>query len=278
MTKKRFLAFAIVLALMLTLLPAATLAANPWVWIDHNSTYNTSSFDQGLFKVNDSVVLTADAFNFIPTSYQWYTNTTDNRGTATTIGGATGQSYTFTATAGVSYYWCVASSAAETATGGIGIFVEENPPKGAVTTQPRDQTVPIGSTATFTFDAEIIPSNATPISFQWYRSTDGGDNFYIINHANGKSYTTDPVTAANNGDLYICDILYEYTDPTLSSNDGPVVLDSTDLVLLTVIDPKTADVPETGDESAPLLWAGLIVLSLAGLAAGAVSRRKKENG
>ncbi len=63
-----------------------------------------------------------------------------------------------------------------------------------ITTQPTDQTVCIGTNATFT--------SASPLAtnFQWYVNT--GSGFVIIPTANSASYTVNSVTAAQNGYLY----------------------------------------------------------------------------
>ena len=62
------------------------------------------------------------------------------------------------------------------------------PPTLQFTLQPQSATVNAGETATFTVNALIIPENG-PISYQWYRSTDGGFAFAAITGATSASYS-----------------------------------------------------------------------------------------
>ena len=62
------------------------------------------------------------------------------------------------------------------------------PPTLQFTLQPQSVTVNAGETATFTVNAIIIPENGT-ITYQWYRSTDGGFAFAAITGATSVSYT-----------------------------------------------------------------------------------------
>ena len=64
------------------------------------------------------------------------------------------------------------------------------PPAAATlqfTLQPQNVTVNVGETATFTVTAQIIPTDG-PISYQWYRSTDGGFAFAAITGATSATY------------------------------------------------------------------------------------------
>ncbi len=68
----------------------------------------------------------------------------------------------------------------------------------SVTSQPTNQTVLVGSTATFSVTAT---GGITP-SYQWQISTNAGATFANINAATNTSYTTPVTTLANNGALY----------------------------------------------------------------------------
>jgi hypothetical protein len=69
-------------------------------------------------------------------------------------------------------------------------------PAAAITTQPADQSVLAGTTATFT----VVASNA--ISYQWQISTDSGSSFSDINSATAASYTTAATEVADSGTQY----------------------------------------------------------------------------
>ncbi len=66
--------------------------------------------------------------------------------------------------------------------------------KPAITTQPSDQTVNLGQTATFS----VTASGSAPLSYQWRKN---GDN---ITGAISASYTTPATTAADNGATFRC--------------------------------------------------------------------------
>src|SRR5579872_1913423 len=59
----------------------------------------------------------------------------------------------------------------------------------SITVQPANQTVPLGQSATFS----VTATGAAPLSYQWQKN---GAN---ISGATGASYTTPPVTNADNG-------------------------------------------------------------------------------
>lgn len=75
----------------------------------------------------------------------------------------------------------------DTGGGGGGGGTPPAPPTLQYTLQPQSATVNVGETATFTVAAQILPENG-PISYQWYRSTDGGFAFAAITGATGTSY------------------------------------------------------------------------------------------
>jgi len=79
------------------------------------------------------------------------------------------------------------------------------PPTLQFTLQPQSATVNVGETATFTVNALIIPENG-PISYQWYRSTDGGFAFAAITGATSASYSVTAL-AYMTGYKYRCRII-----------------------------------------------------------------------
>jgi murein DD-endopeptidase MepM/ murein hydrolase activator NlpD len=61
----------------------------------------------------------------------------------------------------------------------------------SIATQPANQTVTVGQTATFS----VVASGTAPFTYQWLQNT--GSGFTAISGANSSSYTT-PVTTSNN--------------------------------------------------------------------------------
>ena len=65
-----------------------------------------------------------------------------------------------------------------------------------ITTQPLDQSVSVGNTATFT----VVPDGTPPFQYFWHK------NGNLIPGANSSSYTTPPVTLSDNGSVFECNL------------------------------------------------------------------------
>ncbi len=124
-----------------------------------------------------------------PLSYQWRKNTTN-------ISGATAASYTTPATISADnatkFDVVVSNSAGSVTSTQATLTVNAAPVAPTITTQPANQTVTAGQTATFS----VVASGTAPLSYQWQMN---GSN---IPSATAANYTT-PVTAvANSGELF----------------------------------------------------------------------------
>jgi len=76
-----------------------------------------------------------------------------------------------------------------------------------ITSQPQNATVLEGATATFSITAEAADSGIGGVlSYQWQLSTNGGSVWSDVDGATANSYTTAPVTSANNGFQYRCKV------------------------------------------------------------------------
>ena len=119
-----------------------------------------------------------------PLTYQWRKN-------GAAIGGATSASFTtgsLTSADSGATYSVVVSNAAGTATSrGAKLIVSGTAP--SITTQPQDQTIAAGKTATFT----VVATGSAPLSYQWRR------NGTAIPGATGASYTTPSQSTTDNG-------------------------------------------------------------------------------
>jgi len=124
-----------------------------------------------------------------PLSYQWRKNTAN-------IGGATAASYTTPATTsadnGAKFDVVVTNSAGNVTSSQATLTVNSVPVAPTITTQPANQTVTAGQTATFSGTA----SGTAPLSYQWQK------NAADILGATMASYTTPVTTTADSGTLF----------------------------------------------------------------------------
>ncbi len=121
-----------------------------------------------------------------PLSYQWSRN-------GGAIAGATAASYT-TATlsiadSGATFSVTVSNSAGSAQSASATLTVTQSNVAPTITTQPANQSVTVGSTATFS----VVAAGSAPLGYQWSR------NGAAISGATSASYTTPVLTAADNG-------------------------------------------------------------------------------
>src|SRR5260370_987561 len=125
-----------------------------------------------------------------PLSYQWQKS-------GVNIAGATSNSYTTSATTTAdsgSTFLVVVTNTAGTVTSAAGtLTVSAAPVAPTITTQPANQTVTAGQTATFT----VVAGGTAPLSYQWQKS---GVN---IAGATSNSYTTSATTTADSGSTFL---------------------------------------------------------------------------
>lgn len=103
----------------------------------------------------------------------------------------------------------------------------------AITTQPLNQTVNEGETATFTIAATGDPAPG----YQWQVSTDNGANWSNVAGGTSASYTTSTTTTAMSGYQYRC-IASNGVSPDATSNAAALTVSATPVTpyLLMVVD------------------------------------------
>ena len=125
-----------------------------------------------------------------PLSYQWQKN-------STAISGATSASYTTPATTssdnGAKFVVVVSDSAGSVTSNAATLTVNAAAVAPSITTQPANQTVTVGQTATF----KVVAAGAAPLSYQWQK------NSTAISGATSASYTTPATTSADNGAKFV---------------------------------------------------------------------------
>src|SRR6266566_880957 len=125
-----------------------------------------------------------------PLSYQWQEN-------GTAISGATSASYTTAATSssdnGAKFQVVVSNSAGSVTSNAVTLMVNAAAAAPSITTQPVNQTVTVGQTATFT----VVATGTAPLSYQWQK------NSTAITGATSATYTTPATTSADNGAQFV---------------------------------------------------------------------------
>jgi hypothetical protein len=136
--------------------------------------------------VGQTATFTVVATGTAPLSYQW-----QKGGTA--ISGATSASYTTPATTsadnGAKFVVMVSNSAGSATSNAATLTVNAAAVAPSITTQPANQTVSVGQTATFA----VVATGTAPLSYQWQK---GGT---AIAGATSSSYTTPPTMSSDNG-------------------------------------------------------------------------------
>jgi hypothetical protein len=124
-----------------------------------------------------------------PLTYQWQKN-------GANIAGATSASYTTSATtisdSGSTFDVVVSNSAGTASSNSATLTVNAAPVAPTITTQPSNQTVTAGQTATFS----VAASGTAPLSYQWNK------NGAPMSGATSSSYTTPTTTTSDNGALF----------------------------------------------------------------------------
>ena len=142
--------------------------------------------------VGQTATFTVVATGTGPITYQWQKN-------AVNISGATAASYTTPATvsadSGASFRVLVRNAAGSDTSVSAALRVTQPVPVApAITTQPVNQTVSAGQTATFT----VAASGTAPLTYQWQKNT------VNITGANSASYTTPVTVLTDNGSSFRC--------------------------------------------------------------------------
>jgi hypothetical protein len=124
-----------------------------------------------------------------PLSYQWRKNSAN-------IGGATSASYTTPATTtgdtGSKFDVVVSNSAGNVTSSQATLTVNASAVAPTINTQPANQTVTAGQTATFS----VVAAGTAPLTYQWQK------NGSAIPNAAAASYTTPVTTTADSGELF----------------------------------------------------------------------------
>jgi hypothetical protein len=177
---------------------AATLTVNP---APVAPTITTQPGNQTV-TAGQTATFTVVAAGTAPLSYQWQKN-------GANITGATGASYTTPATttadSGTSFDVVVSNTAGTVTSAAAALTVNPAPVAPSITTQPANQTVTAGQTATFT----VVATGTAPLSYQWQK------NGVNIAGATATSYTTPLTATSDSGSTF--DVVVSNTAGTVTS-------------------------------------------------------------
>ncbi len=208
---------------------------------------------------------TVAATGTAPLSYQWRKN-------GTPISGATSSSYTTPATTtsdnGAQFTAVISNALGSVISDNATLTVNTAPVGPSITTQPANQTVTAGQTATFTVSA----TGTAPLAYQWRK------NGAAISGATSSSYTTPATTSSDNGAQFtvvVSNAVGSVTSnaATLSVNPLPVQITTTSLPGGQVQTAYSATLAATGG-LAPYTWSlfsGLLPTGLTLQANGTLS-------
>jgi hypothetical protein len=161
---------------------AATLTVNP---APVAPTITTQPGNQTV-TAGQTATFTVVAAGTAPLGYQWQKN-------GANIAGATSTSYTTPVTttgdSGTSFAVVVSNTAGTVTSAAATLTVNPAPVAPTITTQPGNQTVTAGQTATFT----VVAAGTAPLSYQWQK------NGVNIAGATSTSYTTPVTTTGDSG-------------------------------------------------------------------------------
>ena len=153
-----------------------------------------------------------------PLSYQWQKN-------GVNISGATSASYTTPATIiadnGALYKVTVSNSAGSVTSNSAALTVNPAPVAPSITTQPTNQIVTVGQTATFM----VVAAGTAPLSYQWQK------NGVNISGATSASYTTPATTTADNAATF--HVKVSNAAGSITSNDATLTVNAGSLKITT---------------------------------------------
>ena len=153
--------------------------------------------------VGQAATFSVVAAGTVPLSYQWQKN-------GGNITGATSSSYTTPSTttsdSGSIFAVLVSNSAGTATSSAATLTVNSAPVAPTITTQPANQTVTAGQTATFS----VVASGTAPLSYQWQKN--GGN----ISGATSSTYTTPSTTTSDSGSTFA--VVVSNTAGTATSN------------------------------------------------------------
>src|SRR5437588_108152 len=162
--------------------------------------------------VGQTATFTVVAAGTAPLSYQWQKN-------GTAISGATSASYTTPATTSADnraqFVVVVSNVAGNVTSTAATLTVNAAAAAPTITTQPANQSVTVGQTATFS----VVGAGTAPLSYQWQK------NGTAISGATSASYPTAATTSADNGATFV--VVVSNSAVSVTSNAATLTVNPT---------------------------------------------------
>ena len=169
-----------------------------------------------------------------PFTYRWQKNNAD-------ISGANSSTYTTPATVsgdnGATFRVIVSNSAGSATSASATLTVNSAPVGPSISTQPANQTVTVGLTATFS----VVAAGTAPLTYQWQK------NNADISGANSAKYTTPPTVSGDSGATFRVKV----TNPVTTITSNPATLTVNPVVTSAGTDVTTYhnDIARTGQNT-----------------------------
>jgi len=193
--------------------------------------------------VGQTATFTVSATGVMPLTYQWQKN-------GANISGATSATYTTPAATSAdsgAMFGVTVTHATQSVASSLATLTVNGPP--SITTQPANQTVSVGQTATFS----VTATGTAPLSYQWQK------NQVNIAGATSASFTTPATTSADNGTSFrvivmnpISSVTSNAATLTVNAGGGPSI--TTQPANQTVSVGQTATFSLTASGAAPLSY------------------------
>jgi hypothetical protein len=193
--------------------------------------------------VGQTATFTVSATGPMPLTYQWQKN-------GANISGATSSTYTTPAATSAdsgAMFGVTVTHATQSVASSLATLTVDGPP--SITTQPANQTVSVGQTATFS----VTATGTAPLSYQWQK------NQVNIAGATSASFTTPATTSADNGTSFrvivtnpISSVTSNAATLTVNAGGGPSI--TTQPANQTVSVGQTATFSVTASGAAPLSY------------------------
>jgi hypothetical protein len=196
-------------------------------------TFTTQPASQAV-AAGQQATFSATATGTAPISYQWQKNSTN-------ISGGSAATYTTPAVvAGDSgaTFRVIATNAAGSATSNAATLTVNTGPVGpSISTQPANQAVTVGQTATFS----VVAAGTAPLAYQWQKNSTN------ISGATSASYTTPSTMAGDSGTLFR--VIVSNSVTSITSNTATLTVNPVGTSIGTDVTTYHNDIARTGQNS-----------------------------